>query len=269
MGARSLLAAVVAAVVLQSAGAMAAAPSNDAIGGAIAITALPYSQTLDTTQATTDAEDAALNTNCGAPATDASVWYKLDGTGGDLFVDVSASDYSAGVLVGVGSPGSLSIVSCGPSGTLFFAEIGQTYYILAIDDQNDGAGNGGQLQISIDTPPPAPEIVLTVDKNGRVSPKNGSATIGGTVTCTGTGVDFAELYGDVAQRAGRTIIRGFFYADFACDGATHPWSAKVTSDDGLFAGGRANVSADAFACNAFTCGEQTAYQTIRLKGGAK
>ena len=41
-----------------SASAVAAAPSNDLIGGATAVASLPYTQTLDTTGATTDADDA-------------------------------------------------------------------------------------------------------------------------------------------------------------------------------------------------------------------
>ena len=52
---------------------------------------------LVTTGATTDADDAQLNTTCGAPATDASVWYSLQGSGKGVVADVSSSDYSAGV----------------------------------------------------------------------------------------------------------------------------------------------------------------------------
>jgi hypothetical protein len=89
---------------------------------------------LDTTEATTDSDDAQLNTNCGAPATDASVWYALEGSDTPVVVDVSQSNYSAGVLVGVGSQGDLRIVTCGPGTVAFFAFAGTTYYVLAIDD---------------------------------------------------------------------------------------------------------------------------------------
>lgn len=59
---------------------------------------------LDTTEATTDGDDAQLNETCGAPATDASVWYAfVAGSDAVVVVDVSQSGYSAGVLVGVGS----------------------------------------------------------------------------------------------------------------------------------------------------------------------
>jgi hypothetical protein len=70
---------------------LAAAPSNDVFGGATAAT-IGFSETLDTTEATTDSDDAQLNASCGAPATDASVWYSFDGTDTGVIVDVSQSD---------------------------------------------------------------------------------------------------------------------------------------------------------------------------------
>jgi len=76
--------------------ALAAAPANDTLAG-IETLSVPDSVTLDTTEATTDADDASMNPGeCGAPATDASVWYELTGTGAWVAIDVSASTYSAG-----------------------------------------------------------------------------------------------------------------------------------------------------------------------------
>jgi hypothetical protein len=261
-----MMVAVLATIVFQVTGANAAAPNNDAIAGAKSVSAIPFTDAVDTTEATTDAEDEALNEQCGAPATDASVWYVLDGTGADVFVDVSSSDYSAGVLVGEGSPGSLTIVNCGPGAVVFFAETGKTYYVLAIDDQFDGGGNGGQLSITFDVPPPPPVIDITVDPTGKFDSRTGNVTITGTSTCTGEGVDFSSLDGEITQRAGRVIIRGWFFTELVCDGDTHPWSADVTADNGLFKGGNANVRANAFACNAFACGEDSVERAVRLKG---
>src|SRR6476646_600258 len=138
---------------------LAGDPGNDVFSGATAGASLPFSESVDTTQATTDADDAQLNTNCGAPATDASVWYAVQGTDQTVVVDVSQSDYSAGVLVGVGSQGNLQLVTCGPGAVAFFAAAGTTYYVLAIDDQLNGDGlNGGALNISFNAVPPAPTI---------------------------------------------------------------------------------------------------------------
>ena len=50
-------------------------PANDKVGHATAVSALPFSATLDTTGATTDATDSQANKSCGAPETSNSVWY--------------------------------------------------------------------------------------------------------------------------------------------------------------------------------------------------
>ena len=106
-------AALVAASAFGVQPAFAAAPPNDTIEGATAAS-LGFSEVIDTTEATTDADDAQLNETCGAPATDASVWYTITlAADSGVVVDVSASDYPAGVLVGVGSPGALETVACG------------------------------------------------------------------------------------------------------------------------------------------------------------
>src|SRR4051794_16461556 len=119
---------------------LAAAPANDIYAGREPI-ALGDSLTVDTHEATTDANDTELNTGCGAPATDASVWYELTATAdGFIGVDVSASNYTAGVAVATGSPGSFEVIACGPGATAFEAAAGQTYAILAFDDQGDGGG---------------------------------------------------------------------------------------------------------------------------------
>lgn len=259
--------AVFAAVLLQVTGAFAAAPSNDTIAGAVAVGAIPFTDSVDTTEATTDAEDEALNAACGAPATDASVWYTLEGTGETLLVDVSASDYSAGALIGSGSPGNLTIVACGPGTVGFVAEAGVTYYILVIDDQLDGAGNGGQMSISIDLPPPPPVIELTADKTGTFDPQTGTATVSGTATCTGSNVEFGSIDGNLSQRAGRVIIRGWFFVEMVCDGQTHPWTAEVQPDNGLFKGGNATLQAFAFACDPISCAEGSIEKTVKLKAG--
>jgi hypothetical protein len=71
----------VLALVLSALGvsALAAPPANDTFANATQAL-IRFSEVLDTTEATTDSDDAQLNESCGAPATDASVWYVLQGT---------------------------------------------------------------------------------------------------------------------------------------------------------------------------------------------
>src|SRR6266542_2535438 len=92
----AVAALVIATVVNAGGSAYAAAPSNDTYPGRVVVGALPFSATLDTTEATTDADDAELNANCGAPATDASVWYQhTAATDSGLVADMSTSSYPA------------------------------------------------------------------------------------------------------------------------------------------------------------------------------
>lgn len=245
--------------------ALAAAPANDVSSGAILVTP-GYSETLDTSEATTDAEDFQLNSSCGAPATDASVWYKLEGMDAGVIVDVSTSNYSAGVLVGVGTPGSLEIVTCGPGGATFYAYAGSTYYILAIDDQNDGVGNGGTLNIAFYGTPPPPTVEITVNRYGKFNARTGTVAISGTYTCSNG--DFIEVYGDAHQNAGRFVVFGsFYFFDFGtCDGAPHPWTASVYPQAGKFAGGKALTVSFAYSCGAFECGYGYTEQVVILQG---
>jgi hypothetical protein len=241
-------------------------PGNDDYAGRTVIGSLPFSDSVDTTKAGTDADDEELNAQCGAPATDASVWYELSATfDGTVLVDVSASTYSAGVIVATGGPGSFSVVSCGPGFVGFGTVTGETYTILAFDHQQDGSGNGGTLEIVVDVAPPPPEVDVTVDPVGTFNSQTGSATITGTVTCTGE-ADFAFIDVELSQSVGRFVISGFGSTGFTCDGTTQPWSVEVFGSNGLFKGGRAVSVTFALACGAFSCGEDFESTTVMLRG---
>jgi Family of unknown function (DUF6299) len=251
-----------------SAGAASvAAPSNDTFAGATAIAALPFSQTLDTTEAATDADDAETNANCGAPATDASVWYAFTPSSDQIvLVDVSQSNYSAGAIVVTGAPGSFSLRTCGPRRVAFSATSGQTYYILAFDDTPGGV-NGGTLEISVTQAPPPPELHLAIDPVGHFNARAGTATVTGTFTCTGILASPVFIDGQLSQQVGRFTISGFGFGETssACDGTSQRWSLIINGGNGKFAGGQATLSVFAFACGPFRCGFDQQTQTIRLR----
>ena len=265
-------ASLILALALSLAGfspALAAPPSNDAFPGATSVS-VGFSEVLDTTEATTDADDAQLNTNCGAPATDASVWYALDGNDQGVVVDVSQSNYTAGVAVGVGSQGNLELVTCGPGAVGFFAAAGTTYYVLAFDDQFDGSGNGGSLSISFNEAPAPPTIdEFTVNRFGTVNSRTGVATISGMYTCTNG--DFIDIFVDARQNVGRFAIfgQGGFFDFGTCDGTSHNWSAEVFPQNGKFAGGKTLTLNFATSCGAFECAFGFVEQTVQLRGGKK
>lgn len=258
--------AAVTGLVLSAGAALAAAPSNDLGSNPVVITALPYSATIDTSQATTDADDVQANLDCGAPATAASVWYSYTATEDGLLVaDVSGSNYSAGVIVGEGAPGALTLISCGPGGTGFAVTAGHTYSILAFDDQTDGSGNGGTLAITVDVAPPLPTIEATVNPVAQFDSTSGGAYVSGTVTCD-EGADFAFVDLQLTQRVGRLLIRGYGGAEVSCTGQAEPWSAFIVGENGIFKGGKAVNASMAVACNISGCGEYYAEQSIQLKG---
>ncbi|HYU10551.1 MAG TPA: DUF6299 family protein [Gemmatimonadales bacterium] len=245
----------------------ASVPSNDAFSGATVVS-VPFSEVLNTTEATTDADDAQLNASCGAPATDASVWYVLTPVADvQVVIDVSQSDYSAGVLVGVGSQGNLSTVTCGPGAVSFFATALTTYYVLAIDDQFDSTGNGGSLSISFSEIQGTTLDALTVDRFGKVDAQTGIATISGTYACSHG--DFLSTSVDARQNVGRFTIfgSGSFFDSGTCDGASHAWAADVFPQNGKFAGGKSMTVTFAFTCGASNCAFGFVERTVVLRGG--
>lgn len=241
---------------------LAAPPANDTYPGRIVIGGIPFTTTQDTTEATTDADDVEMNV-CGAPAMDASVWYELVGTDQSLLVDVSASDYSAGVFIATGSPGSFEVVNCGPGAAGFFAESGVTYAILLIDDQQDGSGNGGTLELTIDVLPPPPSVDIEIDSMGTFDPQAGSVTISGTITCDADA--FAFIDASASQKVGRFVIRGFNFTELLCDGSEQSWTMEIFGDNGLFKGGKVEVLAFGQACNEVDCGFDEATATVSLR----
>jgi hypothetical protein len=260
------LAAALTSLAVVGSPAVAAPPTNDTYSGAETIAAIPFSTSLDTTEATTDADDDELNATCGAPAMDASVWYSFTSPDDSAYIaDASASDYSAGVFVATGAPGSFSVLACGPGGAGWQAEAGETYSIVVIDDQEDGTGNGGQMLLSVDIAPPPPALEVTVNDTARFDAKTGSAILSGTIMC-GSEAEFAFIETTVTQRVGRLLIRGYGATEVTCDGTTRPWELEVVGENGLFKGGKAVSATFSAACGVAFCSEYFAEQRIQLKG---
>lgn len=246
---------------------LAAAPSGDLYAARTVIATLPFTASIDTTEATTDGDDAEANAQCGAPATDASVWYEYTATSDAGFVvETNNSSYSAGILVATGSPGSFVVLACGPFSVFVPATSGETYAILVFDYQGDGGGNGGTVDIGVAEVPPPPVLDVTIASSGAFNAKTGSATIHGTVTCTGGdeyGKNFLQV--QVTQSIGRIRFTGDGFADFACDGTARTWSAEVFSSSGKFAGGKASVTMYAVACGRGGCDQVDATARVTLK----
>lgn len=253
---------------------LAAAPGNDDIGSPTVVGALPYSHgPYDTTEATTGATDPDV---CFGSPDRSTVWYSFTPTASDRYVaDTFGSDYDTTLYVGTpDGSGGIDVVDCNDdSGSLqsavrWDAEAGTTY-LLAVGTCCGGgtvgqADGGGTLEFHVDVAPPPPTIELTVNGTGSFT-KTGAAIIRGTIVCS-SDVQFLEVSLDVSQRVGRTTIRGFGgIFEEGCPTSPSPWSIEVFGDNGLFAGGSAQVNAFAFGCNAIECTEAFASRTVRLR----
>jgi hypothetical protein len=222
------------------------APPNDDFDDATAITTLPFSDEVDTREATQAADDP----DCfGAGPT---VWYAVT-LAEDTFVEVNTfgSDYDTTLSAYVGERGDLEQIACNDdaAGTLqsrirFVAPAGETTFVMV---GAFASGPGGDLVLNaLETEPFTPlDIHLEVDPIGRVQPRTGTAWLTGTVTCSAPA--FVDLSAELSQRAGRVIIRGSGFDFFECDGET-PFELEIPGETGLFTGGRAHASVDAFGC---------------------
>jgi hypothetical protein len=263
----ALMTATASALVLGALPASAAPPSNDTSATATPITAVPFNDSLDTTEATTDAEDAAVNAECGAPATNGSVWYQLEaGDVAGYLVDVSQSSFLAGVIVATGSPGNLTLYWCGPDAVAFETTPGETYYVMAFSDNPDVVG--GQLNIEVSEAHPAPKIDMEVNEVGRVNKKTGTATISGTYTCDGN-PEIVEMFGWLQQEQGQATVNGTFEKlDLEC-GGVFDWSAEITPEEGKFKPGLAATLATTVGCSALGCNFYDALEVVRLRAGGR
>jgi hypothetical protein len=261
---------IVASLVAAAPVLAAAPPANDTLSNAQAISVGFSATGIDTTGATTDSDDVDINANCGAPATDASIWYTITpATDMGILLDLTGSDYSAGALVADGSGPNWNVLACAPFGVVWSATAGTTYTILVFDDQEDGAGTGGNLDISVTEAPPPPELSLTVSPQGQFNSKTGSATVHGTITCTGS-PEFSFIDVTMRQKVGRLFIDGEgFIEGFACDGSTQTWSVDIFPFNGIFKGGRTATVTFASACDAFQCGDGFAETIVKLSASKK
>lgn len=256
------VAALVLPLSMAAASASAAVPGNDEAQGAIVLH-LGDRVVQDTSEATTTPQDAALNGNCGAPETNASVWYKYSPrVDRKVRVDGTDSGYSNGFLIFAGTPRAGSLVACGPGVVGLRARAGRTYNIMAISDTNV---NGGRLVVSLKKAPPPPRVHVSIARRG-VTFRGGAARIHGSYFCRHA--EFAELGGTLFQRAGRLKIQDQFGKGMRCNGRRHHWSARLVSPVGTYARGHALARVRIIACGAFECRRDRARRHIHLAWAA-
>lgn len=257
---RQLVTAVMAVGLLPLAAAPAngAPPANDEAQGALVLQ-VGDRVVQDTSEATTTTQDEALNAGCGAPATTASVWYTYSPDRDRMVVlDVTASDYSGGVLVFAGTPTADSLVACGPGIVALRARAGKTYSIMVISDTGV---SGGRLVLSLEKAPPPPRVHVSISPRGLAF-RGGAARLNGTYSCHHG--QFAALHGTLFQRAGRLKIQAEFVRGIRCNGDRRRWSARVVSPVGTYARGHALTRVTIVACGILACRRATTKREIQL-----
>jgi hypothetical protein len=126
-----------------------AQPANDDFDSATVISALPFTDTISTADATTAGDDPSCNGN------EHSVWYSFTPTQ-DLPVraDTSGSDHATSLGVYTGSRGALSEVACAssPAEVTFDAKAGTTYFFMVA---SASGAPGGTLVFNLQAGSPA------------------------------------------------------------------------------------------------------------------
>jgi len=246
--------------------AQAAVPANDEIGAATAIGSLPFTDTLDTTEATTAADDPQCAGN------GQTVWYTFTPSA-DIRLDANTfgSSYDTTISVYTGSPGALTQIACNDDSAGFQSQVnfdatgGQTYYIMA---GSYFSASGGNLTLTLrqaPPPPPPPEVGLSIDRSGFVD-KSGVATISGTLTCNQP--IFVNLNGSLTQTfARRFTIQGFGGNGVSCTPPSVPWKLTVSAFSNRFSPGPAQANVNAFGCNSVSCAFDQKSADVTLRGG--
>jgi hypothetical protein len=123
-------------------------------------TDIPFTDTVDTTSATSDTNGvldppSIVLGDCDSNKGDASVWYYYTpGTNISLYVDTIGSSYDTVLAIWEGAPGNLTLVSCNDDISLndlqskvgFYAQVGRTYYIEVIEYVQPAQSQAGETR---------------------------------------------------------------------------------------------------------------------------
>lgn len=247
---------IVSGLLATTAGAAsAAAPSNDRFGQATVISSLPFSDQVDTTEATRGDADP----NCVDDGH--TVWYSFSpSASGEIFATTRGSDYDTTLSVYTGDREDLILIACnddfdgGTSAVQFEVLVGSTYYLMA----GSYAGNGGgTLELTVDEFEPL-AIDLTIT-GGRLDPRTGDAFVRGTVTCSAP-IAAARIGIHLRQRRGDSIDIGRGSATVDCDTAVGKWRGLVLGRRALQPGW-ARIIAWIDVCGDASC---ATYETTRV-----
>jgi hypothetical protein len=261
-----VFAALALAMLLIPVTASATPPPNDDFNNATVITGLPFSNSVDMSEATVAPDDPLPS--CADPAIGngpGTVWYSLTlNHDAGIVYNAFGSSYEPGIVVYTGSRGALTEVQCsgGFFGTpLLNAAANVTYYFMIQNFNGQLVFNANEVQ----GPQPPATIKVSIDKTGDVA-KSGVATIAGTVTCSRDATAAVDL--DLTQVfAGRLVAHGVGSVfSTSCSTAGSRWSVSLQSGTAVrFGGGRANAVASATTCGDVACNNVMSSAAVTLR----
>lgn len=214
--------------------ASAAPPPNDLESAATKITTIPFTETIDTTEATADGPRL-----CRRSFRNASVFYRFRPTS-DAYLqfDTFGSDYATTLAVYTRKAGDVKLVRGGCerftvahwAAARVQARAGVKYVFMV----GSREGTGGQLTVNLGEVNEDPlEFSVEVTDPGTVDPATGMATISGTSTCSrASEVGFEGILRQLLE--GMWVARGYLYASTPClPTAPGAWSVEVDTDTGV------------------------------------
>jgi len=252
--------AVIAGLLVLPTSALAAAPANDDVTAATVIPALPFTDTVDTSEATAAAGDL----DCSGLEDTHTVWYAITPTTDMLLGLRTEFQFAAEVSTSVasGSPGSLNFLQCSFASTQTLdAKAGTTYYIQLA---SAGTDPGGLISFSV-VPVDPVTVTLKLDKTGRID--GGVITVSGALQCSRPLPPGSEVavQGTLTQDSANGWLVPFHSA-VGCPTTPLRWQTTVQVLASTFVRGTATLTATAFACDAFTCASNdTESARIRLR----
>jgi hypothetical protein len=241
--------------------ALAVPPGNDDIGDAIVIAETPFSDRVDTTQATSGNGDVG----CGF----ATVWYTFTPTTSGVYqLDTYGSDYDTTLALLVGYPEGATLLACNDDSGSLQSRItrdlvaGVTYYVEVGTCCAQGFPRpSGNLVFNVDLPPSPFDVVVKVDW-ARIGSEPGTAIVSGTATCNNDG--YVNLSGTLTQKKGHTVIRGALNLTQGCSVTPNVWTATVVADSWDFLAKPTTLRLDAYGCDEISCDAEHLSRTIKI-----
>jgi len=217
-------------------------PSNDTEAGAIEIGSLPFTHSMDTSDANADGPRICSNR--------ASVFYEFTpNTTSRVQVDLIGSQYDTTLGVYTRShDGDAHRVECNnyrfnfTAGVRFRAQAGVTYFLMVAECCGHRGRGGGPLVLTATTVTNVALGYAFQLAGGTVDPATGLATLTGTMTCNERSAGYREM--TIRQlRQGIFVARAYFYVYVECTpDIPAEWSVEVDTETGIaFGSGSASV----------------------------